>query len=249
MAGFPIVLTLPGWQGSGPAHWQSRWERAHGWQRVEQHDWQRPLRGDWAARLQDVVLAQPPTRPLLLAAHGLGCLLVAWWAAHSPLAGRVRGALLVAPPDMARADNRARIPGWAAPAAPQPLPFASVLVASSDDPCCSFESASQLARQWGSSFYHLRPHGHINVDSEVESPSTAPERGAKAAPIESQSTALAAAMASICNDERGHFGAQGGHGGVTPSLSGLGDWEEGLRLLDSLAPAHDIFNPTHENPP
>ena len=40
-----IVLTLPGWQGSGPEHWQSRWEALHGFIRVEQHDWMRPLRG------------------------------------------------------------------------------------------------------------------------------------------------------------------------------------------------------------
>ena len=40
------VLLLPGWQGSGPDHWQSRWEQLHGHLRVEQHDWQRPLRGE-----------------------------------------------------------------------------------------------------------------------------------------------------------------------------------------------------------
>ncbi|MBI5907735.1 MAG: alpha/beta hydrolase, partial [Burkholderiales bacterium] len=39
------VLLLPGWQNSGPDHWQSLWERVHGYQRVEQHDWMRPLRG------------------------------------------------------------------------------------------------------------------------------------------------------------------------------------------------------------
>ena len=41
------VLILPGWQNSGPDHWQSRWERTHSYTRVEQSDWQRPLRGDW----------------------------------------------------------------------------------------------------------------------------------------------------------------------------------------------------------
>ena len=72
----PHVLTLPGWLGSGPGHWQNRWEVLHGCTRVEQHDWQRPLRGDWTARLQEVLLAQPA--PVLLAAHSLGCLLAAW---------------------------------------------------------------------------------------------------------------------------------------------------------------------------
>ena len=46
------ILLLPGWQNSGPEHWQSRWEAAHGYQRVEQHDWMRQLRGDWSARLE-----------------------------------------------------------------------------------------------------------------------------------------------------------------------------------------------------
>ncbi|MBA4060613.1 MAG: alpha/beta hydrolase, partial [Verminephrobacter sp.] len=46
------TLLLPGWQNSGPDHWQSRWEALHGYHRVEQHDWMRPLRGDWSARLE-----------------------------------------------------------------------------------------------------------------------------------------------------------------------------------------------------
>ena len=52
----PHVLLLPGWQNSGAAHWQSRWEHVYGYTRVEQHDWQRPLRGDWVARLEDELL-------------------------------------------------------------------------------------------------------------------------------------------------------------------------------------------------
>ena len=158
----PTVLILPGWLGSGPDHWQSRWERLHGDIRVEQHDWQRPLRGDWTARLQDAVLAQPG--PVLLAAHSLGCILTAWWAAHSPQASRVRGALLVAPPDIGRADNCQKIPGWA-PAACQRLPFASTVVASADDPFGSLEAARQLAAGWGSRFVEAGARGHLNADS------------------------------------------------------------------------------------
>ena len=52
------VLVLPGWENSGPAHWQSLWEVRHGYVRVEQHDWMKPLRGDWVARLEDVVLSR-----------------------------------------------------------------------------------------------------------------------------------------------------------------------------------------------
>ena len=28
------VLVLPGWRGSGPDHWQTRWQIAHGYRRV-----------------------------------------------------------------------------------------------------------------------------------------------------------------------------------------------------------------------
>ena len=75
------VLILPGWKNSGPQHWQSLWEAAHGYTRVGQHDWQRPLRGDWIARLEDVLLSR--LEPSVLVAHSLGCLLVTAWAADS----------------------------------------------------------------------------------------------------------------------------------------------------------------------
>ena len=121
------VLLLPGWQNSGAGHWQTLWEQQHGFVRVQQHDWMRPLRGDWNARLEEVLLAQPG--PVWLVAHSLGCALVAAWAAHSRNTARVRGALLVAPPELARDDLRVMLPGWA-PMARQRLPFPSVLVAS-----------------------------------------------------------------------------------------------------------------------
>ena len=158
----PRVLLLPGWQGSGPDHWQSHWERRHGHVRVQQHDWMRPLRGDWTARLEEVLLGEPA--PVLLAAHSLGCILVAWWAAHSRHTARVTGALLVAPPDIERADNREQIPGWA-PVARARLPFRSTLVASSDDPFASLDCASRLAADWGADFVSLGARGHLNAES------------------------------------------------------------------------------------
>ena len=158
----PVVLTLPGWQGSGPDHWQSRWEARHGYTRVEQHDWLRPLRGDWTARLDEVV--QQQDRPVLLAAHSLGCLLTAWWAAHSRHTHRVAGALLVAPPEIERDDLRQQIPGWAPPAR-QRLPFASLVVASSDDPFGRLAHARALAQDWGAAFRDLGARGHLNADS------------------------------------------------------------------------------------
>ena len=158
----PRVLLLPGWQNSGPGHWQTRWEALHGDLRVEQHDWMRPLRGDWSAQLEEEVLAAPA--PVLLAAHSLGCILVAAWAAHSRHTHKVVGALLVAPGDVERDDLRQQIPGWA-PIVRQRLPFAATLVGSTNDPYCEAGRAQGLARDWGAHYIELGPCGHINAES------------------------------------------------------------------------------------
>ena len=160
----PKILLLPGWQNSGPTHWQSRWEQAYAYQRVEQHDWMRPLRGDWVAQLQDAVLAQDPVADLMLVAHSLGCLLVAAWAAASPCAHRVKGALLVAPGDPQREDLAATLSSWS-PVVLQRLPFPSVLLGSRNDPYCSFSRAQQFADAWGAQFVDYGEAGHINADS------------------------------------------------------------------------------------
>ena len=161
-----LTLTLPGWQGSGPGHWQSLWEAAHGYQRVEQHDWLRPLRGDWSARLEEVLLdtAAGGRGPAVLVAHSLGCMLVAAWAAHSRNTQRVKAALLVAPPDVERADLREVLPGWSTVPL-QTLPFPAVVLASSNDPFCDLARARAFAAAWGANFMDVGPCGHINADS------------------------------------------------------------------------------------
>jgi hypothetical protein len=156
------VLILPGWQGSGPQHWQSLWQMRQGFQRVDQHDWLRPLRGDWIARLEDVVLSAD--EPVVLVAHSLGCMLVAAWASHSRNTERVKAALLVAPGDVEREALRPVLTSWS-PIALQPLPFKSTLVASQDDPYCSFERAQSFAAAWGAALLDAGAVGHINADS------------------------------------------------------------------------------------
>ena len=158
----PRVLLLPGWQDSGPAHWQSRWEALHGYRRVEQDDWLWPRRGDWMARLDEVLLEEET--PAVLVAHSLGCHLVAAWAAHTQHAGRVRAALLVAPSNPQRDDTLRNLYNWR-PIVRQRLPFASLLVASSDDALCTPALAAAFAADWGSAWCLLGAHGHINGDS------------------------------------------------------------------------------------
>lgn len=156
------VLVLPGWENSGPLHWQSLWEHQHGYERVEQHDWMRPLRGDWIARLEDVLLESD--RPAVLVAHSLGCILVAAWAAHSRNTRLVKGALLVAPPDVDREEVRQILTSWA-PVPMHKLPFPSVVMASSRDPYCRPERAREFATAWGAEFVDAGPLGHLNADS------------------------------------------------------------------------------------
>ncbi len=158
------ILLLPGWLNSDPDHWQSRWERLHGYVRVVQHDWETPLRGDWITRLEDVVLSQPSDQPIVFAAHSLGCHLVAAWAQVSHSVQRVQGALLVAAPELNRADLPAQLHSWRQGVF-KPLPFRATCVVSSDDPFGSQDAGLAMATTWGATPVKLGPRGHINAAS------------------------------------------------------------------------------------
>jgi len=73
----PHVLVVPGLGGSGPDHWQTRWEREHGYVRVEQAEWDQPQPNAWVAQLERVLASQ--NAPCVLVAHSLGCALIAHW--------------------------------------------------------------------------------------------------------------------------------------------------------------------------
>jgi predicted alpha/beta hydrolase family esterase len=156
------VLLLPGWLDSGPGHWQTRWQHLHGFERVEQSDWLWPRRGDWLARLDEVVLGDD--RPVVLAAHSLGCHLVAAWSAWSRHTRRVRGALLVAPPDTERADTPPQLHGWR-PMVLEPIKFAACAVVSSDDPFCEPARAAHLCAHWQVGVRSAGARGHLNAQS------------------------------------------------------------------------------------
>lgn len=155
-------LLLPGWLDSDPGHWQSRWELLHDAHRVVQDDWTWPRRGDWMARLDEVVLQSD--QPARLVAHSLGCHLVAAWAAHSRHTGRVRDALLVAPPDTEREDMPPNIFNWR-PMVRATIPFPTLVAISSDDPYCTPSRAQGLARDWGAAIFDLGARGHVNASS------------------------------------------------------------------------------------
>ena len=154
----PTIVIVPGWRDSGPGHWQSLWaESIVGTVRVQQDNWISPTRNAWVTRIAETVLAQHG--PVVLVAHSLGCIA----STHLPpeVAARVQGALLVAPADPER---RAPLVDFA-PVPYQPLPYRSVVVASSNDPYCPVRTAGAYARSWGSEFVRLQNAGHINIDS------------------------------------------------------------------------------------
>jgi uncharacterized protein len=152
------ILIVPGWRDSGPGHWQSLWaEQLPGAQRVTQQDWNTPRRTEWVASIAHAILAQP--EPVVVAAHSLGCIATVQLPAEA--AARISGALLVAPADPERRGVLADF----APVPYQPLPYRSVLVASSNDPFCPVRLAGAYARAWGSEFVRMQNAGHINVEA------------------------------------------------------------------------------------
>jgi hypothetical protein len=154
------VLILPGLGGSGPAHWQSRWEALDPeCRRVMMPDWERPELGVWISTLSRAVasLSEPP----VIVAHSLGCLAVAHWARGG---GRARGALLVAVPDP-EGPAFPDVAGSFGPVPREPIAFPTLLVASHDDPYASFAFAERCASDWRSTLRDIGRAGHINAES------------------------------------------------------------------------------------
>jgi uncharacterized protein len=162
------VLTVPGLDGSGPEHWQTFWEgRLDRCERVQMGDWAYPERSRWIRRLDQEI--RRSAAPVVIAAHSLGCLTIAWWAKERWSLGnqeRVIGALLVAVPDVERGNARERMEGFS-PIPREPLPFPSLLVASRNDPYATFETSRRIAAMWGSSFVDAGAIGHINTHSGI----------------------------------------------------------------------------------
>lgn len=157
------ILIIPGLGGSGPDHWQSRWEaKLPTARRVDPADRDCASKEAWSARIAEAI--RQSTRPVILVAHSLGAIATAHvLAEHRPI--EVSGSFLVAPPETGRL---AEIPGVDAAFHPYPadaLPCPSILVASTDDPYCSMPAAEALATAWGATLLNAGAAGHINAAS------------------------------------------------------------------------------------
>ncbi|PHS75614.1 MAG: alpha/beta hydrolase [Rhodospirillaceae bacterium] len=160
-----ITLIVPGLGGSGPTHWQSQWEELHtDCRRIKTIDWNFPDKDTWLDSLD--VCIQACEEPPLLAAHSLGCALIAHWALQRNSVP-ILGALMVAPSDV---DDRITIPAEAlcfAPMPLKPLPFPTMVVTSNNDLYVTAKRAQTFATAWDADFVNIGDRGHINADTHL----------------------------------------------------------------------------------
>lgn len=156
------ILIVPGYKGANEDHWQSRWENnITSAQRVQMGDWHKPVFEDWKENLLNAVEAT--TKPVILVGHSIGSQVIV--QAAKEFKKPVKGALLVAPPDVENPSIHPRHLLTFGPAPTDPLPFPSVTIASRNDHFCAFEKAEDMAACWGSLFMDAGESGHINHES------------------------------------------------------------------------------------
>jgi len=165
----PTVVLVPGLRGHVEDHWQTHLAAALPGTRTV------PALGRAEASLQARVtlldrIVADVAGPVVLVAHSAGVLVAVHWAACHP-GSTVVGALLATPPALAAelppeypSIRSLRQHGWL-PIPRRPLPFPSILAASSDDPLGNPVRVAALARAWGSRWHDLGPVGHLNPAS------------------------------------------------------------------------------------
>ena len=158
------LLIVPGWQGSGPDHWQSLWESEMPEAiRVEQEDWEKPVLVVWLANLKAAVDKYPDS---ILVTHSLGCILLAHFVDRYPESA-IRAAMIVSPPDTEEIAPIEDVLRDFAPIPRRRFPFPSVVVASEDDPYITITRARFFATRWGAGFIDVGRKGHINAESNL----------------------------------------------------------------------------------
>mgnify|MGYP003527882900 FL=1 len=159
----PSVLIAPGFGNSGAEHWQSLWELSNPFfKRVQQRDWENPVCEEWVSTLEKAI--EDAGSEVIIVAHSLACLVVAHWASKKH--HTIKGALLVAPPQVSRDSFPKSALGFEnTPLIP--FDFPSIVVASTNDVYVSIEYARHLAQSWGSEFVNVGAKGHINTQSAL----------------------------------------------------------------------------------
>lgn len=154
------LIIVPGWQDSGPAHWQSLWQSKFGGTRIQVASWELPERDDWVAAIDRAVAAAP--EPPVLAGHSVGCIAIAHWAGLHPRP--IKGAFLAAPADVDREACPEPLRNFA-PIPRAPLPFPAIVAAAKDDPYADYTRSEALAAAWGARLFTVERGGHLNATS------------------------------------------------------------------------------------
>lgn len=157
------IVIIPGLGGSGPDHWQSRWQaRLPNARRVEQSDWDHPERLGWVKQI--LATLEGCGRPIVVVAHSLGVVALAH-AAGADRRRAIAGAFLVAPPCESAIREIPAIDPTFAPVPTDPLGFPAILVGSRNDPYATFAGTEVLAKAWGAAMVDAGEAGHINPES------------------------------------------------------------------------------------
>ena len=153
-------LIQPGWQNSGPHHWQTLWEARLGDSatRVPQLDWMVPECTAWAGMLERAILQAP--QPVVVLAHSIGCMATIFAMTKVPVAA----AVLVAPADAERSDAPGALHTFT-PIPMKPLVSPALLIASDSDPYCTIDRAQAFAQAWKADMEIVSGGGHINADA------------------------------------------------------------------------------------
>lgn len=148
----PLILLIPGDDSPEARSWLRTWERhLPDSEAVDLGMWHDPHRNTWVNRINLAICRAE--RPVVLVAHRLACLAVAWWAEYEQpdFGDPVIGGLLVAPPDVNRPGLDPRLAKFGTVPRKR-MPFASFVVASREDPLCNARTAYGLARDWDARF-------------------------------------------------------------------------------------------------
>ena len=167
----PTIVIVPGLRDHMPEHWQTllehKLDNVASVARMAPDSPHRLSCSAWVERLDDCL--SRIDGPVVLVAHSAGCAIVVHWAQSERRA--IRGALLATPADL-ETPMPAPYPsldtlaanGWT-PVPRRPLPFPSIVAASTNDPLARFERVAELAAHWGSRIVNLGPVGHLNPAS------------------------------------------------------------------------------------
>lgn len=162
------VLIVPGLREHVPDHWQTLLA-----QQLEHVRTVPPLAHDrlsCAARVAAIETElQRIDGPVVIVAHSAGAIMVAHWALRATRP--IQGALLAAPADLETPlppgypeRETLRAHGWL-PIPRGPLPFRSIVAASTNDPLARFDRVAGWAADWGSRLENIGAAGHLNPAS------------------------------------------------------------------------------------